>query len=870
MKRSIFRELLGQWKALCMRKWDDYLYPGRQRWIKQFGDERFYSETVSGMTAPRDPFTARELKDRYSRVRPSKPTCSARLTHMSRNCLSWMPTATLRASALASEQYIDAKLDDLARNTLLPRMDLRTLAGAKCHVPLTWEGLFGDGNDDCYINTQTGYVRQNIVFCFPAGAKLLTESGTVVGIEEVHLGDSVQIIGASGASSFAAVHTISHADADRAITFCYATAAGRNLTAECDNFVPAINTWCTGSCDTYAESGLKTMRDLEVGDVLFTSIDGAATVTAAAVTAVGTVVLQGLYHLHANPRTAMLVVDGFVVSELVNLETATGGKALLHENAAVVGSEEFDALAVSLKSVFTTSSQMAEQVLAAVWSNETYNVSQVLESAPMAHEGLKAAIEASSGARPAGIGEIGDNVTTVLTPRAQMGLLRLSHLMYSMLGNTLKSRADAKLLISDWFFTSASKEDVKHLYLLGEAFAATTDDASSIHLTEQPPLNTSSLVSAVGATSIFHALNMLFEAGDFFSNASDTDWSLTEVLQRTGILAILSNRNVTVGEQEVEEPTGAGVRPPPSPPPQPMSPPSAPSPPSQPQPSQPPSSPPPSSPPALPPTTPPPSLPPTPPAPSPPPSPPPPSPAPSPPSPSPPPSPMLPDQVELPAVGFQFVSSQACEMGTPQDATPFINALADTIDKPSTQVFGTAQCGSLIVDLWVLTSSDAEATAVASAINSAVGTTTDAEAVFQVPVARVEAATPMVVSGFQPPSPPSLPPPPLPPLHMSCGCVLLFNGAASASEALCFKMENNRRVCRPANWEGTCRGLSDHVLCSADSVASAGSSGGSSECADSNTGKWTPRKCLRKVRKNKCRKKRVAVNCVQSCGLCIG
>ena len=30
------------------------------------------------------------------------------------------------------------------------------------------------------------------------------------------------------------------------------------------------------------------------------------------------------------------------------------------------------------------------------------------------------------------------------------------------------------------------------------------------------------------------------------------------------------------------------------------------------------------------------------------------------------------------------------------------------------------------------------------------------------------------------------------------------------------------------------------------------------------------RKCLRKVRKNKCRKKRVAVNCVQSCGLCIG
>jgi len=101
---------------------------------------------------------------------------------------------------------------------------------------------------------------------------------------------------------------------------------------------------------------------------------------------------------------------------------------------------------------------------------------------------------------------------------------------------------------------------------------------------------------------------------------------------------------------------------------------------------------------------------------------------------------------------------------------------------------------------------------------------------------------------------------------MSCGCVLLFNGATSASQAFCVKMESNRRVCRPANWEGTCRDLPDHYLCSADSVAS----GVSSECADSSTGRWNQRKCSRKVRKNKCRKKRVAANCARSCGLCFG
>ena len=337
--------------------------------------------------------------------------------------------------------------------------------------------------------------------CFPAGAQLRMVDGSVVRIEHLQLGDAVQIITASATSAYAAVHTISHANAAVEKVYCYATAAGRNITAECNNFIPAINASCVGSCNTYAETSLKIMGDLEVGDTIFEANSGTATASAVVVTAVGTDVLQGLYHLHANVETAALVVDGFVVSELANLDVVFGATSVEDGSSAL-----------------TAASSLAQ-------------------------EGLTTSIEARGDVTPP---PTAGNASTYLTPRVQMGLLRLSHLMYSSLGATLKAQFDAKFLVSNWFFESATEADVRTVFLLGEAFAKTADDQSSLHLTEQPRLAAEGFTSAVGATSIFEVVTFLFDAGDFFSNPQATNFSLTQVLDRTGFLAVLGGDNVTI------------------------------------------------------------------------------------------------------------------------------------------------------------------------------------------------------------------------------------------------------------------------------------------------------------------------------------
>ena len=342
------------------------------------------------------------------------------------------------------------------------------------------------------------------------------------------------------------------------------------------------------------------MRDLEVDDVIFTARDGAATVSAAVVTAVGTVVLQGLYHLHANVATAVIVVDGVVVSELANLSSVTGDATILRNFSGISLSSDFNnAVSLTASDMHKVVNSTLENMIMNGANNASTPPAFRHVFVPSALAGLQAAIEASSGTKPVGIGE---NITTVFTPRAQMGLLRLAHLMFASLGTTLKSQADAKLLLSEWFFTSASRDDIKHLYLLGEAFAATVADNSTLHLTEQPTLTTSGLVSAIGATSIYHALSFLFDTS-FFSNANDRDWSLTDVLDRTGILAVLRGGNITVGKLVVNEATGVGVPQWPDPP-SPPSPQPTPPPPSPPQPPAPPPPSPPPPPPPLPPPSP--------------------------------------------------------------------------------------------------------------------------------------------------------------------------------------------------------------------------------------------------------------------------
>ena len=89
--------------------------------------------------------------------------------------------------------------------------------------------------------------------------QLWSAGGSALSIEEAQLGDSIQIVGASGATSFAAVHTISHANAEREIEYCYATAGGQNLTAVCKSYVPAS---CNACDRTYSKSQLKTIRKL--------------------------------------------------------------------------------------------------------------------------------------------------------------------------------------------------------------------------------------------------------------------------------------------------------------------------------------------------------------------------------------------------------------------------------------------------------------------------------------------------------------------------------------------------------------------------------------------------------------------------------
>ena len=474
------------------------------------------------------------------------------------------------------ESVLHSRFDDLVNEVLLPRMELRTISGDLCELNnRTWRGLFGDTLPDCYIYARVGTTYEPRTNCFPAGAQLRTANGGVVDIEQIQLGDAVKIITASGTCSYADVHTISHANAEQAATFCYATAAGRNITAECNNFVPAINNSCVGSCDTYAETTLKTMRKLEVGDVIFAATDGTANPFAVVVSAVGTVRLQGLYHLHANVETATLVVDGFVVSELVNLQSYPGRSPPTDGSSSQPHPLNEEPSSMGPRwSLVRTASNASQDLCEIVLGDVLLCLTPLADNAApanahMALHGLQSAIEARGDARPI---QVGGNATAILTPRAQMGLLRLAHLMYDSLGATLKSLADAKFLMSEWFFKSASETDVKYLHLLGEAFANTADDPERIHLTAQPPLTTEGFTSAVGATSLFHVLTSLFNAGDFFSPSQDTEWSVTEVFRRTGLLAVLSGGNLTVGEFNVTEPTGAAVLPPPSLPSQPPSP----------------------------------------------------------------------------------------------------------------------------------------------------------------------------------------------------------------------------------------------------------------------------------------------------------
>jgi len=77
---------------------------------------------------------------------------------------------------------------------------------------------------------------------------------------------------------------------------------------------------------------------------------------------------------------------------------------------------------------------------------------------------------------------------------------------------------------------------------------------------------------------------------------------------------------------------------------------------------------------------------------------------------------------------------------------------------------------------------------------------------------------------------------------------------------VCLKVEGSRRLCRPLQTSmGGCN--SDHRRCYVEQAGGL--------CED-RSGKWADRKCQKKLRKGKCRKKKVKDNCKLTCNNCFG
>jgi len=142
-----------------------------------------------------------------------------------------------------------------------------------------------------------------------------------------------------------------------------------------------------------------------------------------------------------------------------------------------------------------------------------------------------------------------------------------------------------------------------------------------------------------------------------------------------------------------------------------------------------------------------------------------------------------------------------------------------------------------------------------------------------------------VFSTFYPPSPPEPPsmppisplpspppsplpsPPPPPPAADQCGCQRMLDGLQSTSlaEHVCMKNEGGGQgfvvTCRPIN-RGTMRCNSDMTPCYVSPITAPGG-----RCSD-DPGRWTTRKCARKLSKNKCHKSRVRSRCALTCNAC--
>lgn len=145
-------------------------------------------------------------------------------------------------------------------------------------------------------------------WCFPAGATVRLEDGSVKAMRELALGDRVQVVKPDGSLGYEAIYLMTHKDPGTAGRYLkIALASGQTLSLSPRHFIPT-------AADTDSQWGshvLKGADELKIGDVVWYQ-SGTGTMLPSKVTAMTASTEAGVF----NPMTASgtIVVDGVVAS----------------------------------------------------------------------------------------------------------------------------------------------------------------------------------------------------------------------------------------------------------------------------------------------------------------------------------------------------------------------------------------------------------------------------------------------------------------------------------------------------------------------------------------------------------------------------
>ena len=143
--------------------------------------------------------------------------------------------------------------------------------------------------------------------CFPANATIRLENGSVATMDQLKVGDRVQVVYADGSIGYDDIYLMTHNDPAWSATYVKVElASGQSLTLSPRHFVPVSE---AGSA--WGEHVLKGANELAVGSVVWHR-DAQGVIQSSKVTHVDWVVANGAF----NPMTASgtVVVDGIVAS----------------------------------------------------------------------------------------------------------------------------------------------------------------------------------------------------------------------------------------------------------------------------------------------------------------------------------------------------------------------------------------------------------------------------------------------------------------------------------------------------------------------------------------------------------------------------